>query len=267
MSGLVKGIGKVFKKVGEVVSKIWKPVLIATAAYFTAGLALQSFSSTQAFGSALPGWGADGMFTNAAKFLGLGGLGAPGSSLYEAVNSGAGSALMTTGSAVTDTSGIAVQDGGQAIGADAFNGPVMSTNDSVAKQVSQASIPGGGDALAQQLARANKLALYKMGIDFIGGLTAPTLDEQYTAQKQFRGAFYGAGRNGVGTTVPGMPPPPGTPSGGLLGRPRPEPKPGPFGDLLVSNEDIGARETATRSDDLLSPDFLMGKNNPIGGFG
>ena len=86
MSGVIKGIKKVFKKVVKVVKKvvkavvkfikkIAKPLLIAAAIYFTAGLAIGAFGGASVIASA-PGWGATGIFTKAAVAIGAPGFGA-----------------------------------------------------------------------------------------------------------------------------------------------------------------------------------------------
>ena len=86
MSGVIKGIKKVFKKVVKVVKKvvkavvkfikkIAKPLLIAAAIYFTAGLAIGAFGGASAI-AGLPGWGATGIFTKTAIAVGAPGFGA-----------------------------------------------------------------------------------------------------------------------------------------------------------------------------------------------
>jgi hypothetical protein len=57
MSGVAKGIKKVFKAVGSVIKKIWKPLMIAVAVYFTAGMALAAFAPGSTFLAAMPGFG------------------------------------------------------------------------------------------------------------------------------------------------------------------------------------------------------------------
>lgn len=58
MSGVAKAVGKVFKGVVGIVKKIWKPLLIAVAIYFTAGAALGAMGAMAAGGSAVAGAGA-----------------------------------------------------------------------------------------------------------------------------------------------------------------------------------------------------------------
>jgi hypothetical protein len=73
MGGLVKGVKKAFKAVGGFVKKYWKPILMAAAIYFTAGIALAYFAPTAGFAAAMPGFGAGGMFSGAATWMGFGG--------------------------------------------------------------------------------------------------------------------------------------------------------------------------------------------------
>ena len=73
MSGLIKGIGKIFKKIGKFVKKNWKYIAMAVAVYFTAGVALSYFGATSGFAAAMPGFGTGGMFTSAASAIGLNG--------------------------------------------------------------------------------------------------------------------------------------------------------------------------------------------------
>ena len=84
MSGLIKGIKKVFKKVTKFVKKYWKPILAAVAIYFTAGVALSYFSATAPFASAMPGFGATGIFTKAATWMGFAGSAQVSSTLSQA---------------------------------------------------------------------------------------------------------------------------------------------------------------------------------------
>ena len=65
MSGVVKGIKKVFKKVVKFVKKALPIVLMAVAVYFTAGLALSAMPATASFAASMPGFAGGG-------FLGLG---------------------------------------------------------------------------------------------------------------------------------------------------------------------------------------------------
>lgn len=90
MSGVVKKIGKVFKKI--VKSKVFKVILIAAAVYFTAGIAAAAGGS--AFAASLPG------ITAAGQAVGLAGTGAIAATTAAEV---AGAALGSVGLAATDT--------------------------------------------------------------------------------------------------------------------------------------------------------------------
>lgn len=59
MSGVGHAIGKVFKGVVGIVKKIWKPLLIAVAIYFTAGAAAAYFGAASAAGGAAAFAGAE----------------------------------------------------------------------------------------------------------------------------------------------------------------------------------------------------------------
>jgi len=98
MSGLLKGIGKVFKKIGKFVKKNWKYVAMAVAVYFTAGVALSYFGATAGFAASMPQFGAGGMFTSAASAIGFNGPAVAGA----AMEMGAG-ALSASGAAMTSS--------------------------------------------------------------------------------------------------------------------------------------------------------------------
>jgi len=99
MSGLIKGIGKVFKKVGNFVKKNWKYIAMAVAVYFTAGIALSYFGATAGFAAAMPGFGTGGMFTSAASAIGFNGPAIAGAAIDAATASGMISAGAATWSA------------------------------------------------------------------------------------------------------------------------------------------------------------------------
>jgi hypothetical protein len=101
MSGILKKIGKVFKKV--VSSKIFKVIAIAAAVYFTAGVALAAGGS--AFAAGLPG------ITAAGQAVGLSGVGAIAATGAEV----GAAAAATTGLAEAGVLGGAAEGGGGAI--------------------------------------------------------------------------------------------------------------------------------------------------------
>jgi hypothetical protein len=113
MGGLVKGIKKVFKAVGNIVKKYWKPILIAAAVYFTAGIALAAMPATASFAAAMPGFGAGGIFSSAATAIGIGdassvaaGTGLWGNAVASsavAAAGGAGTTALAAGEGATET--------------------------------------------------------------------------------------------------------------------------------------------------------------------
>jgi len=80
MSGLVKGVKKVFKKIVKVAKKIWKPLAIGAAVFFTAGAAgllgagVQSFVG---FGGAATGSAVSAATNTVASLFGPAGATAP----------------------------------------------------------------------------------------------------------------------------------------------------------------------------------------------
>jgi hypothetical protein len=106
MGGLVKGVKKVFKAVGGFVKKYWKPILIAAAIYFTAGIALAAMPATASFAAAMPGFGATGIFSSAATAIGFGG--AEGAANVAAGYGIFGNAVGAAGAAAAGTTALAV---------------------------------------------------------------------------------------------------------------------------------------------------------------
>jgi len=181
MSGLIKGVKKVFKKVANVVKKIIKPVAIAVAAYFTVGLALSYIPATQAFAAGLPGFASaagpsTGIFSKVASKIGLsGGLEA--------------GALKAAGTAVTGTAGGgAVAELGGMAGKTTLGGAVTGSG---------ASAP----AAAAGMSLTDKLLLAKIGTDVGGALFGPTPQEIAEAEAieaaKFRGSYYGMEAGGA----------------------------------------------------------------------
>ena len=127
MSGVVKGIKKVFKKVVKFVKKALPIVLMAVAVYFTAGLALSAMPATASFAASMPGFAGGGflglgvgtsittgaaatagtgIFSQAAVAMGVGTLGAHGGLVGGALAAGTSTAQlaaagMGTGAIVT----------------------------------------------------------------------------------------------------------------------------------------------------------------------
>jgi hypothetical protein len=129
MSGVVKGIKKVFKKIWN--NKIVRAVVIAAAIYFTGGLAAGAMGSATA--AALPG------ITAAAETLGVT-AGAFGSTAAATAASGL-TAGMTAAEITAATAGVAEGEaaGGMLAAAPEATGGGL---------LESAAVPAGGDALA-----------------------------------------------------------------------------------------------------------------------
>lgn len=183
MSGIVKGAKKLFKGVVKVIKKIIKPVAIAAAVYFTGGLALSAFPATAGFAAAMPGITAaagttvggavSGVFSKAAGVLGLGGGAATGAAANSSIitGTGIGGPLATAGAGA-----------GRSAVAGMFG------------KAGAAAATAGGKSLMGKVAAmsfSDKLLLASIGTKAVGSFLAPTLDEEYSAARKFRGSFYG----------------------------------------------------------------------------
>jgi hypothetical protein len=159
MSGVLKSIGKVFKKV--VTSKIFKIAAIAAAVYFTGGLAAAAMGSEFAMG--LP------MIGEAAGALGIGGAGAAG-----AVTSAAGMASIE-GSMMTGLAG-AVEGGSPFIaGAGGVGSAAAGAGNAFAPTVMQAAggavTPSGvsnGVSAVSKIATGNPFNLSDSAMKILG---------------------------------------------------------------------------------------------------
>lgn len=275
MSGVVKGIKKVFKAVGKVIKKVIKPLLIVAAVYFTAGLALSAFPATAGFAASLPGFAGGGtlglgigagkvagtgIFTKVAAKIGLGTLGKAGGLVGGALSKGtsaallganvgttalvAGTAKATASGAIGATTGAAagVAGGGKAITALGAEGAASAAGAGVAKAATAGSAVTSSAAATTGMSLTEKLLLAQMGTKTIGAFLAPTDDEVATAQKKWRGAFYGADASDKSAGAPQAPIGAQAPRVGrpLFGQPQTNPQPpaqGPQGSPF------GARST------------------------
>ena len=193
MSGAFKTVKKAFKKVGKFIKKIVKPVAIAVAAYFTAGVALSFIPATSAFAASLPGFAGGGVlgtgigagatagtgiFSSAANIIGLGGGLAKGAAAIAAPTA----AAATPGIAAVQSMGAANVAGA----ASAVGGGATATG---------AGVIGKTAAAIGGMSVTDKLLLAKVGTDVAGALFGPTPEDDYAAQAEeaakFRGAFYG----------------------------------------------------------------------------
>lgn len=233
MSKIVKGIKKVFKKIGKFVKravkwvkKNWKVIALAVAVYFTAGVALSAFPSTASFASALPGFGATGanaLFSKAAVSLGF--KGAAGSGI--AAISGANAAAAGVGAIGAGVSSGSVAGGA---GASAGLGEVAVTGAKIASAATPstagmaamgATVPGSTAAMMTGSAAAatgstatgifsgmstfEKVRTIGMGLQFAGNLMKPSASEEYEDVHNLKyGNAMGIGRDGQGPGTSGV---------------------------------------------------------------
>ncbi len=200
MSGIVKGIGKVFKKIGKVLKKIIKPLAIAVAVYFTAGLALAAFPATAGFAASMPGFAGGG-------FLGTGiGVGAT-----------AGTGVFSNVATAIGLGG-GLQAGAAGLATPAAAGAVTSMPSVFNSAAANAAMTGGAATGASAAASTavgmsltDKLLLTKIGTDVAGALFGPSPQEEWEAQAiekaKFRGAFYGMEADGSTAAAPPAPGP------------------------------------------------------------
>lgn len=204
MSGLVKKVKKVFKKVTKFVKKYWKEIVIATAVYFTAGVALSYFESTAAFASSMPGFGEAGIFTKAATFLGFNGSAAVKSGLSVASGAWQGSSVVPFGTTLAEEAARnltpVVVEGSMKAGPTFANAAEYAaaggkTAATVASTVAPAA--ASTDALIKSLSTAYKLQAVSTLIGTASGLLSPSQKELYEAQHNLQwGNAFGVDRQG-----------------------------------------------------------------------
>ena len=244
MSGVVRSVKKVFKKVGRAVKKVLPVAAVAAAAFFTGGLALSAIPATSAFAASLPGFAGaagagTGIFSKAASFLGLGGGLAAG-----AVKAGtAASALAPIYG--TSTVGRVLAATGAAGGA----APAATTAAVGGAAATGASAGAAAGAAAKGIGLAGasfteKLLFASMGMQALGQFLAPSSRElardQAIEQAKHRGAFYGMEAGGGGYTADQLPVqrPPTTPASPA---PPAQPPGGTAGDLFAASGDRTSR--------------------------
>jgi hypothetical protein len=195
MSGIAHAIGKVFHGIVNIWHKVWKPLVIAAAIYFTGGAALGMMGAASAGGGLLTGAGAG--ISAAAGGIGIG----SGAGIGGAFAAGAGTAAAAGGGAaavagagltvdagaagLTDT---AATDAAIGVGADATAGSTVAAG-------ADAAAAGGLDS-----------ALASSGVDAVAGDTVggslPSLVADASAQA---GASIGSQPlMGVGDVTGGM---------------------------------------------------------------
>lgn len=222
MSGVFKAIGKVFSAVVGVIKKIWKPVLIAAAVYFTAGLALSAMPATSAFAASMPGFAGGGflglgvgagsvagtgVFTHLAASLGMATLGSGGGLVGGALASGTTAAELgaagISGSAIAGGATAAVNSGAISAAALPAEGAGAATVGAGGAVSAVAPAVGTAAATAGKMTLAEKFLLASTASNVLGGLTAPSPRDIAEAQKTWVGAFYGVGPGGGGAAPAG----------------------------------------------------------------
>lgn len=209
MSGLLKGIKKVFKKVVKVVKKLAPIVLAAAAIYFTAGMALSAMPATSAFAASMPGFAGGGIaglgigsgatagtgvFSHLAATLGMGsGLASgamQGGSILGA-QAATASQLAATGFSQAAIGGAAAVDGATAI----------SQAGGLTGSLSTGAGAGGVNVAAGAAAKmsiADKLLLASTVTNTASALLAPSEREL----RKWQGSFYGVDSKGRGGPAP-----------------------------------------------------------------
>jgi len=212
MSGLVKEVKKVFKKVVRFVKKHWKTIVLAAAVYFTAGVALSSFGSTAGFASSMPGFGAGGVFSKAAVALGFQGAAGSGiaatAAAQTAMAAGAGAAAGASLPGVAGT-GVGVGEAGAAFampGSQAAAAQAAGTAATGAAATGVAGAAGTAAAgAAKSLSALEKIAIAQTIFQGVGGLMTPDQDElDRKAHARRNQAAFGIGRSGEGPGFGGI---------------------------------------------------------------
>lgn len=165
MSGLVKGVKKVFKKAVKFVKKYWKAIAIAVAVYFTAGVALSYFGSTAGFATTyMPGFQAGGMFSKAAVAMGFNG--AAGVTSGIGLTAAAASAVPAT---LANTSGVLLA--GKGLPAAGAGVGAVTSGTTTATMAGATVAPTAFEAgLLKSMSVANKLAVAQTVMSIGGGL-------------------------------------------------------------------------------------------------
>ena len=198
MSGVVKTVKKVFKKVVKVVKKIAKPLLVASAIYFTAGLALSAFAPTAGFAASMPGFAGGGFLGT-----GIGGGATAGTGVFSKVATSLGLGGGLAEGAATLNAATATTALPSVFNAAANTAPALGDTLGVLNM--------GGNLAAQQIPKeitkkaamslTDKLLLAKLGTDLAGAAFGPTPQEEWEAQAieqaKFRGGFYGMEADGT----------------------------------------------------------------------
>jgi len=206
MSKVVKGIKKAFKSVVKVVRKIWKPLVIAAAVYFTAGAALSYFgaagATTAAAGTTTAVAGTTTAVTAAGANLasvGLTGMGAiTGTTAATATTAtmglaGLGGSLGTWSGATAafsrTTMAMAAGKPGIQAATNAVATPPPAPPPSLGSRI--------GDAVRgmEGYERAMYVQTLISGVSGLMQPKPPTADQTAQANARFRGSYFGVGED------------------------------------------------------------------------
>ncbi|MGH7106183.1 MAG: hypothetical protein ACREFT_06715 [Acetobacteraceae bacterium] len=223
MSGVFHAIGKVFKGIVGVIKKIWKPVLIAVAVYFTAGLALYAMPATSAFGGSMlgitsaasAGGGAavagSGALSSTAAGLGMAGGGTAATA--GAAGAGAAGAAATLPAVTVSASSLAGTAGttaalGTAAAAGGATAAELGTTAPAATAPINVAPPGPPSMLARaghdwsKMGLADKFLVASTLTKGVAGFLSPSAAQLHQINSSFVGSFYGTNANGSGAAAP-----------------------------------------------------------------
>ena len=215
MSKVVKGIKKVFRSVVKVVKRIWKPLVIAAAVYFTAGAALAYFAPAAGAAGAAAG------VTGAAGAAAAGGSAAAASAAVSGAAAAMGATTMaagtTLGGALAGTTTAAIASSAAAVGQAAVSAASRGayTRTAMAMSAGKPGIPAAINAATTPAAQTPSLlsrvgtavrgmegyerAMYVQTlISGVSGLMQPkppTADQTAQANARFRGSYFGVGED------------------------------------------------------------------------
>jgi hypothetical protein len=254
--GLFKKLKKVFRKVAggvrSVLKKVAKPLMIAAAIYFTAGLALSAFPATSAFAAAMPGFG--GIASTA-------GAGAPGA----LAGTGLSGVTVAANAAATLPASIAAAStaAGTAVGAGISTTAAQGLFTKMAVKFGLSGVAQGsgiaGAVGKTGMALSDKLLLASTVSNTISGLTGPSEKDIIAAQRKFHGSFYGMGGGDAERIVAQnqqqqqQAPAQGQPAAGMApgtkqpATMQPSPKPQPM-QLIEEPSEFGASQFAVKNE-------------------
>lgn len=214
MSKVVKGIKKVFRSVVKVVKKIWKPLVVAAAVYFTAGAALSYFgagaASAGVAGATTAAGAAGGSAATAAAAI-HGAAATMGATTMAAGTTLGGALAGSTTAAIASSAAAVGQAAVSAASRGAYTRTAMGMSagkPAIPTAINAATTPPPGTpaTLGSRIAGAVRgmegyeRAMYVQTlISGVSGLMQPkppTPDETARANSRFRGSYFGVNEQG-----------------------------------------------------------------------